>query len=666
MTKADTQIASLRSKYGEELEVRAVEVRAQDADSLTIEGYAALYDEVTNLGYFNEQIARGAFDDVLTDDVRLLINHEGVPLARTINGSLELSTDERGLFYRAHLIDTQEGRDLYKMIQRGDISQSSFAFTIEEDSWDDKRTLRTIKRVKRMYDVAPVTYPAYSATSVSARSFAIMSPDEAPPKAEEKKQGAERQKKKNEVVNFTGEQQRNAMNFKTSTEAARYISQLDTKLRSLSELAEAEERALTTEELEETEQIHEKIAKAEQLRDSLAKNEARLKRLAADASAVSSTDKELDKIERSFNFGKALKEAAYGQLTGVEAEMSQEARHEASALGLGLRGNFTLPSALLKRNVYGNDSAQTGVATDVTTTGTQVQELVGALRSNSLLQRLGATELTGFTGNVKMPTLPTDAAETPAEGAAVTGNTGAMGGQILSPQRIAQQMIVTKEALNQATGNMGAVIAADFGRSIAVAQDTHAFTAITGDGSSATLATATGTIVGGTETGTNDLVATDAEDIRNLWAAVTAAGAEINTKFVAHPTIYAYLMGLANVASIDPLVRDGRIFGYDFLTSGSLPTIDLSAVQADAVITGGAAVALGANFAAMKFVYYGDFADLFTCTWGGLDVTIDPYSGSSAGTIKIVVDNYFDAKVRRAGSVGALVASSANLAGADS
>jgi len=320
------------------------------------------------------------------------------------------------------------------------------------------------------------------------------------------------------------------------------------------------------------------------------------------------------------------------------------------------------------RNVYGVDSGQSGVNDAVTTVATEVTALVGALRSNSLLAATGATQLNGFVGDIKMPSLPTDAAEEPAEGASITGNTGSMGQQTLSPQRIAQQMIVTKEAINQTNGNMASVIAADFGRAIAIVQDKIALNSIHGTGGSTALAGGTGTVVLATETGTNDMLATTAADIRDLWAEITANGAENNTAFVCHPTSMAYLMGLANVSAVSSLVENGQIFGYNVLSSGSVPSIDAGAVYASQLIEGGADVALGAatGWDALRFVYYGDWSDLFYANWGGLDVTVDPYSGISAGNVKVVVDTFFDAKVRRAGSLGALPFSSANILGADS
>ena len=151
------------------VQYRQAEMRATDDDEMIVEGYAAVFDSVTDLGPFQERIAPGAFSDVLEDDVRLLINHDGVPLARTTNGTLELSQDDTGLHYRAVLSNTQASKDLYEMIRRGDINQSSFAFMIGEESRDEN-DVRVIDKVAKLIDVSPVTYPAYQAASVFARA----------------------------------------------------------------------------------------------------------------------------------------------------------------------------------------------------------------------------------------------------------------------------------------------------------------------------------------------------------------------------------------------------------------------------------------------------------------------------------------------------------------
>ena len=158
----------LRKAEARGVQYRTAEMRAAD-DEMIVEGYAAVFNSITDLGPFRERIAPGAFSDVLDNDVRLLINHDGVPLARTSNNTLKLEEDEDGLYYRAMLSDTQAGRDLYTMIKRGDISQSSFAFTVAEESVDEDG-VRVIDKVGTLIDVSPVTYPAYQAATVSARS----------------------------------------------------------------------------------------------------------------------------------------------------------------------------------------------------------------------------------------------------------------------------------------------------------------------------------------------------------------------------------------------------------------------------------------------------------------------------------------------------------------
>ena len=158
----------LRKAEARGVQYRTAEMRAAD-DEMIVEGYAAVFNSITDLGAFRERIAPGAFSDVLDNDVRFLVNHDGMPLARTSNGTMTLQEDEHGLHYTAHLSNTQAGRDVYTMIKRGDLSQSSFAFTIKEESIDEDG-VRVIEKVASLIDTSVVTYPAYQAATVSARS----------------------------------------------------------------------------------------------------------------------------------------------------------------------------------------------------------------------------------------------------------------------------------------------------------------------------------------------------------------------------------------------------------------------------------------------------------------------------------------------------------------
>ncbi len=182
----------------------SVELRAADeADKPSkVFGYAAKFDRTSgNLGsedyQFFEVIKPGAFDDVLKDDVRALLNHESSAiLARSKGGegSLEIGVDATGLWYEFEAPDTQVGRDLVTSLERGDIDQSSFSFQVDRDGQDWQETsegdgpnivTRTINKVKRLFDVSPVTYPAYPDATVALRSLEQFKEESAQPKPDE-------------------------------------------------------------------------------------------------------------------------------------------------------------------------------------------------------------------------------------------------------------------------------------------------------------------------------------------------------------------------------------------------------------------------------------------------------------------------------------------------
>jgi HK97 family phage prohead protease len=150
------------------------EVRADDT-GIKVSGYAAVFNQETNIGdYFREVILPGAFRNALgSTDVPFLINHAGLPLARTRSGTLTLIEDTRGLRIETELDagDPDVQRIVPKM-KRGDLDKMSFAFRAVKQRWDDTQTppLRTIEEVE-LYDVSIVTEPAYEGTEIGLRSL---------------------------------------------------------------------------------------------------------------------------------------------------------------------------------------------------------------------------------------------------------------------------------------------------------------------------------------------------------------------------------------------------------------------------------------------------------------------------------------------------------------
>jgi HK97 family phage prohead protease len=151
------------------------ELRADD-DAIRVAGYAAVFGEEADIGgYFTEVIERGAFANAIErgDDVVFLVNHDGLPLARTRSGTLRLSEDERGLYMETELDPNDpDVRAIVPKMKRGDLDKMSFAFVPDRQEWDEsgdkpKRIIRDV----RLHDVAIVTTPAYDGTEIGLRSL---------------------------------------------------------------------------------------------------------------------------------------------------------------------------------------------------------------------------------------------------------------------------------------------------------------------------------------------------------------------------------------------------------------------------------------------------------------------------------------------------------------
>lgn len=163
-----------------------LEVRAAESGKKKVTGYALKWNQRYNMGWFTEEISREALSKADLTDVRALLNHDpNFVLGRTTAGTLSLTEDEVGLRYEIDLPDTQAGRDLATSIDRGDISQSSWGFTLRADddatgdewSRQEGKDHRTITAVRRVFDVSPVTFPANPDTDVARRHFDAIQTD---------------------------------------------------------------------------------------------------------------------------------------------------------------------------------------------------------------------------------------------------------------------------------------------------------------------------------------------------------------------------------------------------------------------------------------------------------------------------------------------------------
>ena len=167
-------------------EIRAFdfEVRAEETErGKVLTGQPIVYDERTNLGWYDEIIDNGALAETDLRDVRFLVNHntDMIPLARSrnnnANSTMQMEVIEgKGMSIRVDL-DTEnnaEAKSLYSAVERGDISGMSFMFITDGDSWEDVDTdhpTRHVRSIKKVLEVSAVTFPAYEATSIQARGL---------------------------------------------------------------------------------------------------------------------------------------------------------------------------------------------------------------------------------------------------------------------------------------------------------------------------------------------------------------------------------------------------------------------------------------------------------------------------------------------------------------
>ncbi len=621
--KENERAEELRKQYGDNVELRTSEVRAAGDDSLVIEGYASNFDVKYDLGYFKESVARGAFDSVMEDDVRFLVNHTGAPLARTTNGTLELSVDEKGLKYRAALADTQDGRDLYKLIKRGDISQSSFAFTIDEDTWSEDRSTRTITKVGRLLDVSGVTYPASPTASVYARNMAMAKAEaeelkpEQVPEVREEPENIKTKVLKLAPNNFS----KMTLNDLKGTRSAHYEEFV-----AVGQKADSEGRTLTEAEQERCDKLDGLIIDLDSKIKHKEREQQMVARMAQSGSAGTSEKREVERVNGSFSLSRAIAAISNGQqLEGAEAEWSTEARREMRAQGLQSDGQVSIPSIALR--TADDFQATTGQA-GAGFVPTVVPSAIEALRAPTVIEGLGTTMIRNATGNLQFPrvsakavgTAPSDPSN---EVGADAGSQLNMDQVSLTPQRVAAFTTYSKMLILQGGSEVDTLISNELAAAMNAYIDDYAFDTIMAS------------------TATNQTLVADGAlttaIVNKLETDALAQGANLaGANYVMSPGAYGLTKVLAQVGNVTPLWENGRFNMYNAVATPYL---------VDGLLEDGLTASKGQ-------IVFGNFAQGAICAlFGGVDLLIDPYSAAANGQIKLHVNRFFDFDLRQPGAL---------------
>lgn len=540
------------------IEVRSFNIEFRnDPENRHIEGYGSVFNKRSlDLGGFTEMIAPGAFDGVIENsDVKCYLDHNpnrGI-LARSRNGegSLTLSVDDEGLKYSFDAPHTALGDEVIEGLVRGDYSQSSFAFTVQDESWtkeEDGRYLRTINKIGGLYDVSIVADPAYPDTSVAMRSLDAFKAQEVPAQEEVREEVQQEQVQETPVDETPVEE----------------------KEPEVQETEPKEERN----NISNTKNIH----------------------------------------MSKFSLIKAINDVVNNRNINEDAlSVIEMGATEMRKSGLSYSGQIQLP---VEERAADTDGA---IVATVATQGQEIVEteklnILEPLRGKSILSEVGATFLTGLVGNISIPRYSGSTVGWKGEMAAADNGEGAFDTVELSPKRLTAYIDISKQFLVQDSVGAEEMLRSDIVNALISKLEQTIF----GDAAGDTTKPAG--------------IFYDAEEVNPSYAAVCEAEADVtdfsgNKRFVMSPSMRAQFKQttISGEKSDLRLLMDGNeVNGYPVSTSSNV---------------------LSEGWA------FGDFRELVVAQWGSIDIVVDPYTLATKNAVRLVINAFFDAAVRRDGAI---------------
>lgn len=413
----------------------------------------------------------------------------------------------------------------------------------------------------------------------------------------------------------------------STTQKALRAKKVDT-LESLVAVCEMESRGFSEDESKQVDTLNADIAELDAKIERSESTENNIARM-ANVGSSTSVDTEVVKAKERFSLSRAMAGAMGSGLTGVEAEVFQEAQKEARAAGIQLSGNVAIPQSMFTRSIGqpGELSAVSGDGSDFVPT--EHKDFIDALQPELMIEKLGATSITGVSGNLDIPRVSSAGVAQWAASETGTSNDSNIATDTvsLSPKRIGAFTTYTKQLLTQGVPSVDKIIADDLGRAIRNAVDAAAFN---GGGASGVPQGIFGTSSVNNQTATNG-TSLDADAVIKMIADVAADnGLTGNEKFVLSPAVYAKLATLAQVAGVSPIMMNDLIMGYGVEMSTHL----------NQNVTKGTSTS---NTGQMLF---GDFSNLLVCRWTGADLLIDPYTLGGSSQVKVIANQWLDVACR--------------------
>lgn len=583
-------------------------------DSRKIEGYAIVFNsESVDLGGFTEIIDRNAVDEELINnsDILFLLDHnrERGVLARSNygNGSLSISIDDHGVKYSFECPNTALGDEVLEGIRRGDISKCSFGFVCDTDKWEkmtDGRVIRTITKIKRLYDFSVVYEPAYEDTTViNARGL----------------------KELNNSFDISDNMKENKRSKRSNEEILEEIKSLMAEM----ENEDTEERE-DEEKVDETETTDESVSNDntesetdEEKREEEEVKEEEREEVVDETEDSTEEDKEENNNENrnyntsmKFSLIQTINDVVNGrQLNDAAKAVNKEGRSAMNKAGLACNGNITIP---VEHRAEGDGTTTTtnGILATVATQGkenvaTDKLNILEPLRANMVLAKAGATYMTGLVGDVSIPVYSGSNVGWKGEVVAADNGEGAFSEVVLQPKRLTAFVDVSKQFLIQDSNDAEEMLKRDIINAIGEKLEQTILGAEAGS---------TTKPAGVFDTITADTAVFKFDNVVDMEA--TLEEANVNDYcYIVSPSAKAILRKTTKDSGSGQFVmQDGEIEGREVYVSSAV---------------------------VKKGVVLGDFKDYVVAQWGGLDLTVDPYTKASEGMVRLVINAYFDAKPRR-------------------
>ena len=586
----------------EQLEIRSLgnlELR-QEGDSRRIEGRAIVFNSVSEDLGFREIIESTAISQDLIDnsDIYLNFNHDDDKILGRSNcgkGSLNVELREDCVYFSIEAPKNDLGDTVLEYLRRGDVEKCSFCFWIDPDdeeaetwTYEDGVALRTIHKIAGLHDLSIVWTPAYSETTVSARSLEKL--NELRAKQEEDKEKKEDEPKKCESKS---EDEPKDEPKDEPTDEPKDEPKDDDPDNDMDNQDDDKDDTDNPENTPDDKEVDPDKDKEDNKEDNPDKKEQKSK---INTHNIMS--------EKKFNLLSAIRSIAENKPLDPEVQAVVDAgKSEMRNAGLSVNGQLQIPSE--------SRAAVTVTAEGEDVVVTDFANILEPLRTKNVLVESGAHILTGLVGDLQIPAMGAENVNWEGETDPATDGASTFTNVKLTPHRLSAYIDISKQFLVQDSLGAEALIRRDLVNAIQSKLEATIFSKDAADGSKPA----------GIFNGKVATKVTDFKGLCTLESDVEDANFYAPSKYIVSPKAKAAMRAMAKSTKSTQLVLEGdNIDGVPVLSTGHI---------------------------AKDAFAYGDWSQLYVGQWGAIDLTVDPYTKAADGQVRLVVNCFFDFKLVR-------------------